>query len=219
MKKCKQNKTKRKEKKNELFQESSTVHPLYWRNSIRYVRICPIWNKYFFKTLPVELPQARAVPETFSCLDKTAGYFFIVKTTQRKLHLSTGKNYHLTRRQLTRNKPVQWVFIISHWFLHGTWLLLYKTSQQSLPVLFQLSACQCCSEPVEGTKMIINILTSKRATAKFSHAQPSQNARNRWLQGTGASSRYLLFFQKKKKLINVFRINWIPKLTRSRFVV
>ena len=140
----------------------------------------------------------RAVPETFSCLDKTAGYFFIVKTTQRKLHLSTGKNYHLTRRQLTRNKPVQWVFIISHWFLHGTWLLLYKTSQQSLPVLFQLSACQCCSEPVEGTKMIINILTSKRATAKFSHAQPRQNARNRWLQGTGASSRYLLFFKKKK---------------------
>ena len=161
----------------------------------------------------------RAVPETFSCLDKTAGYFFIVKTTQRKLHLSTGKNYHLTRRQLTRNKPVQWVFIISHWFLHGTWLLLYKTSQQSLPVLFQLSACQCCSEPVEGTKLIVNILTSKRATAKFSHTQPSQNARNRWLQGTGASSRYLLFFQKKKKLINVFRINWIPKLTRSRFVV
>ena len=51
-------------------------------------------NKYFFKTLPVELPhaQARAVPETFSCLDKTAGYFFIVKTTQRKLHSGTGKN-------------------------------------------------------------------------------------------------------------------------------
>ena len=190
---------KKKEKKNELFQESITVHPVYLDNSIRYVRICPAWNKYFFKTLPVELPQARAVPETFSCLDKTAGYFFIVKNTQTKLHLSTGKNYHLTRRQLTRNKPVQWVFIISHWFLHGTWLLLYKTSQQSLPVLFQLSACQCCSEPVEGTKMIINILTSKRATAKFSHAQPSQNARNRWLQGTGASSRYLLFFQKKKK--------------------
>ena len=166
MKKCKQNKTKRKEKKNELFQESSTVHPLYWRNSIRYVRICPIWNKYFFKTLPVELPQARAVPETFSCLDKTAGYFFIVKTTQRKLHLSTGKNYHLTRRQLTRNKPVQWVFIISHWFLHGTWLLLYKTSQQSLPVLFQLSACQCCSEPVDGTKLIISKLRSKRTTVK-----------------------------------------------------
>lgn len=199
MKKCKQNKTKRKEKKNELFQESSTVHPLYWRNSIRYVRICPIWNKYFFKTLPVELPQARAVPETFSCLDKTAGYFFIVKNTQRKLHLSTGKNYHLTRRQLTRNKPVQWVFIISHWFLHGTWLLLYKTSQQSRHVLFQLSACQCCSEPVEGTKMIINILTSKRATAKFSHTQPSQNARKRWLQGTGPSSRCLLFCKKKKK--------------------
>ena len=70
---------------------------------------------------------------------------------------------------------------------HGTWLLLYKTSQQSLHVLFQLSACQCCSEPVEGTKMIINILRSKRATAKFSRTQPSQNARNRWLQGTGAT--------------------------------
>ena len=79
MKKCKQNKRKRKEKKNELFQESIKVHPVYLDNSVRYVRICPIWNKYFFKTLPVELPQAIAVPETFSCLDKTAGYFLLLK--------------------------------------------------------------------------------------------------------------------------------------------
>ena len=67
--------------------------------------------------LYVELRQARAVPKTFSCLDKTAGYFFIVKTTQRKLHSGTGKNYHLTPRQLSRNKPVQCVFISSTRYL------------------------------------------------------------------------------------------------------
>ena len=67
--------------------------------------------------LYVELPQARAVPKTFSCLDKTAGYFFIVETTQKKLHSGTGKNYHLTPRQLSRNKPVQCVFISSTRYL------------------------------------------------------------------------------------------------------
>ena len=201
MKKCKQNKTKRKEKKNKTSSSKNQAQYILCIGAILYGTWGYVQSEIniSLKHYPWNFRRQGPFPKPFHAWIKLQAIFFIVKNTQRKLHLSTGRNYHLTRRQLTRNKPVQWVFIISHWFLHGTWLLLYKTSQQSLPVLFQLSACQCCSEPVEGTKMIINILTSKRATAKFSHAQPSQNARNRCLQGTGASSRYLLFFQKKKK--------------------
>ena len=68
--------TKQKKKKNELLQESNPVHPVYWDHSIHYVRICPICKTNIsLKVFPVELPPARAVPETFSRLDEIAGYF------------------------------------------------------------------------------------------------------------------------------------------------